>query len=262
MVRHAAHVPSARRIAGASLGGTTLLVLFLTLWLVGRPGARTEEPPAGADAATTTRATATLATTVTTSPTTTEPTPTTDSSTTTTTATTIPTTPTTTTPPLLLESDGLDVVDFGATTEEVVAAVSERLGGADSDSGWVSAQGTFGTCPGNLVRVIRWDSLRAFFGDGPTEFGEDQRHFFYYSQSSVDTDTVIDLRTAAGIGIGDTVRDLTDAYGSSLTIDSTARFGVTFTVDTGDGGLLSGTLTESVETGQVTSIAGGFGCGG
>jgi hypothetical protein len=69
------------------------------------------------------------------------------------------------------------------------------------------------------------------------------------------------VTTSAGIGLGSTVEELDDAYGRRLTIESSSPFGVTFSVSTGGPGLLSGTLTESVPSGQVTSVAGGFGCG-
>lgn len=260
MARHRAQLPTRRRVIAAGLGAATILVLLVSLWQL---GGSTSDQGAALDAAPSTVATtapttlpppSTDPTTTTTSvPSTTRPPETTD--------TTDPPTTTTTLAPLVLEADGLGPVEFGATPEEAIAEVTARLGPASSDSGWVNSRGTFGTCPGNLTRVVRWESLRLFFSDGPTDFGEDVYHFFYYSQSSVETDVVIALRTAAGIGIASTVEELTDAYGNRLTIESTSPFGATFSVADGGPGLLSGTLTESVPEGQVTSLAGGFGCG-
>lgn len=244
-------------MTAAGLGAATVLVLLIALWQLGRP---TSDQPAEA-------AFATTSSTVATTPPTSAPPPTTTPTTTTTPPTTRPpettdTTgvPTTTLAPLVLEGDGLGPVDFGAAPEEAIAEVTARLGPASSDSGWVNSRGVFGTCPGNITRVVRWESLRLFFSDGPTDFGEDGHHLFYYSQSSAEADVVIDLRTAAGIGIGSTVEDLTATYGTRLTIESTSPFGVTFTVSGGPG-LLSGTLTQSVPEGQVSGVAGGFGCG-
>lgn len=239
-------------------------MLLAGVWFV---GAGTADPPAPEAAATSTSATPTTepptssTTTSTTTPTTTTTSVTSTTAVPETTNTTESTTTTTTLAPLLLEADGLDVVDLGASVEEAVAEVSARLGSASSDSGWVNSRGNFGTCPGNVVRLIRWHSLRAFFSDGPTDFGEDTRHFFYYSQSAVETDTILELKTAEGIGMGSTVAELEEAYGSRLRIESTGPFGVTFSIDSPGDGLLSGTLTESIDTGQVTSLAGGFGCG-
>lgn len=233
------------------MGGVLVALLGAGLGIVSTPTGGTEEGTVAAATSTTSSPT-TAATTETTPATTDRPTTTTSTTTTTT---------TTTLPPLVLRGDGLGLVEFGATVEETLEAVGSILGGADADSGWVSATGTFGTCPGSLVRVVRWASLRLFFSDGPTEFGEEMRHFFFYSQSPVETEAVIDLKTEKGIGIGSTVAELRTAYGPDASITSDARFGVTFAIDTGSPGLLSGTLTESIDTGQVTSLAGGFGCG-
>lgn len=257
MARPSARLPTRRRAIAAALGSAIVIVLALALWQLGRgaPG------QVALDTSSTTTSTAPP----TTAPTTASPSTTTAPPTSTAppgpTATPVPPTTTTTLAPLVLEADGLGPISFGATPEDTIAEVSARLGPTTSDSGWVSSRGNFGTCPGNIVRVVRWESLRLFFTDGPTDFGEDIQHFFYYSQSTADTTVVIDLTTSAGIGLGSTVEELNDAYGRRLTIESSSPFGVTFSVSTDGPGLLSGTLTESVPPGQVTSVAGGFGCG-
>lgn len=267
MGRHEASLPRSRRLLSAALGSVTVLILVVGIWNLG-----TYDPAVQAADATTTIATSTPSTvSPTSSPTTPETPPTTrpttiatEPSTTrapSTTATTIPTTTTTTLAPLVLEPDGLGVVDFGAAPDEVISEVSARLGPATSDSGWVNARGNFGTCPGNLVRVTRWESLRLYFGDGPTQFAEEGRHFYYYIQTSAESEVVIDLRTATGIGIGASVESLKEAYPGDLVIESTVPFGATFYVDGDSPGLLSGLLTESVDEGQVSAISGGFGCG-
>jgi hypothetical protein len=175
--------------------------------------------------------------------------------------TTLPATTTTTLAPLVLDAGGLAVVDLGDAYEEAVEGVAARLGAADEDTGWIDASSDFGTCPGTVVRMLRWASLRLLFGDGPTEFGENDYHFFYYSQSSVGTDEVLDLRTAEGIGLDSTVLELKAAFGDALTIESTLQFGVSFFVEPTGLGLLSGTLSDSTDDGMVTSLGGGFGCG-
>lgn len=162
---------------------------------------------------------------------------------------------------MTLGADHLGPIPLGTPYEEVRAAVVERLGEATEDSGWINAQGDFGTCPGTIVRVVRWGSLRLFFGDGPTEFAEEGEHLYYYSQSTVETDTVIDLTTSEGIGVGSTVSDLEAAYADTFVIDSTIPRGITFSVTAPGPGLLSGTLSSSSPDGQVTSLGGGFGCG-
>lgn len=264
-------MPEGRRLGGIVLGSATVLALIVALWALGSDSA--EDQPASVALTTSTstviRSSTSLADT--TSPTTIAPPPTTGATQTTvapdTTGTTAPattespSTTTTTLAPLVLEPDGLEVVDFGAGVEDTVAAVIARLGNATADSGWEAARSQFGTCPGTVVRVIRWQSLRLFFGDGPTEFGEDTRHFFYYNQSTVATGEIVDLATAEDIALGSTVEDLEAAYGDDLSIESTIPFGVTFAVESSGPGLLSGILTASSPDGVVTAIAGGFGCG-
>lgn len=176
--------------------------------------------------------------------------------------TTEPTTTTTTLSPLIMGADGLGAVDLGAGFDEAIEAVTARLGPATEDTGWISASSDFGTCPGTVVRMVRWSSLRLLFSDGPTEFGEESYHFFYYSQSTVGTEEVLHLETAEGAGLDSTVADLKSAYGADLTIESTLRFGVSFFVEPIGPGLLSGTLTDSTDDGAVTALGGGFGCGG
>lgn len=275
-----------RRVTGAVLGGATILTLFVAVLFLERGGGDGPDITVAADDTTTT-VVSTVAgpstvvssppppedtrpvtpTTNTTPPPTSTPTslaattsPTTAPETTST-ETTVPATPVTTLASLTLESDGLAVVEFGQEVSETVEAVQARLGPATSDSGWVAARGEYGVCPGTAVRVIRWESLRLYFTDGPTDFGEEARHFFYYNQSTVGAEVVIDLKTSAGIGIDSTVNELRRAYADRLVVESSIPFGVTFYIEANTPGLLSGILTSSSPDGSVTAISGGFGCG-
>lgn len=269
MTRHRASLPDGRRLGGIVLGSATALALIVALWALGSGSGDDQPAPAALTTSTSEVMRSSTSVAASTGPTTIAPPQTTVAPETT--RTTVPpttespstTTPTTTTTlaPLVLEPDGLRVVDFGTGVEDTVAAVIARLGNATADSGWVAARGQFGTCPGTVVRVIRWQSLRLFFGDGPTDFGEDTRHFFYYNQSTVSTDEVVELATAEDITLGSTVEELEAAYGDDLSIESTIPFGVTFAVESSGPGLLSGILTASSPDGLVTAIAGGFGCG-
>lgn len=263
MGRHSPRLSPEQRIARFALGATTVLILVAALWVMGRGGAAGESRIAAATTVTSSSSPPTTLPSTTETPATTVPTTLTPTTVPTTTlpTTTIEASTTTTLAPLLLRADGLGAVDFGDDTETVIAAVAERLEGASGDSGWVAARGQFGTCPGTVVRVVRWESLRLFFSDGPTEFGEDVRHFFYYSQSTVETDRVLGLATPEGIELGSTVEALEEAYGDQLTIESTISFGVNFVVERPGQSLLSGNLTSSSPDGTVTAIAGGFGCG-
>lgn len=268
MGRHSPRLSPRHRIAGIALGGITVVTLAAGVWLMSSGGVAEDAPLT--EGAAMTFAPSTPSTSVATAPETSMAAstgiPPTTASVTTPPAETAPTAPstlpTTTLAPLTLEPDGLGVVDLGDDYDTVVAAVTTRLGGTSGDSGWVAARGEFGTCPGTVVRVVRWHSLRLFFSDGPTDVAEEGRHFFYYSQSTVDAEDIVDLATPEGIGIGSTVEELQAAYGARLTIESTISFGVNFVVEPPGQGLLSGTLTSSSSDGTITSIGGGFGCGG
>lgn len=267
-------MPTERRLLGSALGVVTVAVLGTLLWfVVNRPEPLFPQPPAtgGFEAAPLTQLSdpepvterpTTVPTSTTRPDTTTTTLSTTTTSTIPTTTSTIPTTTSSTIPPLVLGPDGLGRVGLGDPIDEVRAAVGESLGDPSSDTGWIDSESDFGTCPGTIVRIIRWSSLRLFFSDGPTEYGDEFPHFFYVNNSRTDVDEdVVDVTTAAGIGLGSTVADLRAAYGDDLVVDSTIRFGVTFVVDPDGRGILSGTLSSSSPDGRVTSIAAGFGCG-
>lgn len=265
MGRHLSRLSPRQRITRSALGATTVLMLAAAVWVMGRGSTAGESQLASAATVTSSSSPTSTLPTTTETPVTTSSLPTTLAPTTVPTTslptTTIETSTTTTLAPLILRPDGLGAVDLGDDAETVIAAVVERLEGASGDSGWVAARGQFGTCPGTVVRVVRWDSLRLFFSDGPTEFAEGVRHFFYYSQSTVEAERLLDLATPQGIELGSTVEDLEEAYGDQLTIESTISFGVNFVVDRPGRGLLAGNLTSSSPEGTVTAIAGGFGCG-
>lgn len=259
MTPHRLSDPSYERGPGWMLGASLVVVMIVAVVALGK--GRTPQPTAAPLPSTSTTSTALATTSTTTASTTSSTTLRISTSlapptTTTTLGTTI-----TTLAPLVLEDDGLGVAQFGDGVEETLAVVGARLGSVTADSGWVAARGTFGVCPGTVVRVVRWDSLRLFFSDGPTDFADEGYHFFYYSQSPVETDILLDLTTAAGIGIDSSVADLGTAYRDRLVIESTIPFGVTFYVETDSPGLLSGILSSSSPDGVVTAISGGFGCG-
>lgn len=243
-----------RRVVSIVLGLTVVALLLAGLWpalpdvtdgadlaTMGATESHTSDPPTSFTASTTTT------TTMTTTTTTTVPPPTT------------PATPAST--GLTLRGNGLGVVELGTGVDETLAAVTEVLGRPTGDSGWVGARTRFGTCPGTVVRVVSWDSLRLFFGDGPTEFADQGRHFYYWIQTVAEVERILALTTPEGIGLGSTGGDLRDAYGSRLAIENRIGVDISFMIRTGFGPI-AGTLTDSSPRGQVTSLSGGFGCGG
>ncbi len=251
--------PWQRTLLGV-LGGLAVVVLGIAgiLALQGDDG-----PPAAAP---------TTLTVVTAAPTSTEPSPGTGSPATTlpeeTTTSSSTTTSSTTTPPsrlLTLAGDGLGAVDLGTESEAAIQALSLILGDADEDTGWIDSFSGFGTCPGDVVRGVRWGTLWTLHTDGATDWGRGGfRHIFSYTDSVLISDGSEDLglRTAEGVGVGSTIDQLVQAYGSALDvhyeelIDSWVYF-----IDVPDPGFLWGLLSGSGTGSVVLSVNGGVGCG-
>jgi hypothetical protein len=164
---------------------------------------------------------------------------------------------------LLLQADGLGAVPFGTEAEEAVAAISEALGDPDEDSGWTPSFSGFGTCPGEQVRGLRWATMWVLMTDGATEWRNDGvPHMFTYLNSVFFDSRSIGLLTPEGVGLGDTVEALEDAYGTDLEIafDELVE-GYVFSILVPAPQRLWGGLTGEDDDDLITSIDGGWGCG-
>jgi hypothetical protein len=171
---------------------------------------------------------------------------------------------TTTEPEVFLTPQGIGEVRFGTDPDTTIAQLTELFGDPDEDSDWVDSFSVFGTCPGTEVRVVRWQSLQAFFTDGATEWSpEGIRHFFHYSQSvPVEPDApVISITTEEEIRLGSTVAELEGAYGDDVIIVDDPVFGSTWQVDPPGADFIGGHLTGTTQEDVVTAINGGIGCG-
>ena len=233
----------------------------------------TIDPTSSSSSPTTTptTSTSTTSTTTTTTPTTSSSTTssstTTTSTSTTTTSTTTSTTSTTvaTTIPgsgVVLEGNGLDVAEFGDDPEEAIAALTDALGDPDEDTGWVgSTDSQFGTCPGTVVRGVRWQTLWALFTDGETEWEEDDPHFFAYQHASFfDPSAVMGLVTEEGVGLGSSRAELEDAYGDRVIVGfDQAADAWTFQIDEPPEAI-GGSLTGEAATDVVESMRSAVNC--
>ena len=133
----------------------------------------------------------------------------------------------------------------------------ELLGDPDDDTGWIPSFSAYGTCPGDEVRVVRWQTLEVFFSDGPTDWAPaGVRHFFAYSDSALIDAPVLDLATREGLRIGSTVADVKAFYGDDAVVADDPFFPPSFQFDVPGAGFLWGLVTDVVQ-----SIAGGIGCG-
>ena len=157
-----------------------------------------------------------------------------------------------------------EVLAFGTEAEAALEVLVTTLGPPDEDTGWIPSFSGFGTCPGEQVRVIRWVTLWAYLTDGGTEWRNDGvPHLFSYIYALSPTETrSLDLLTEAGIGLGDTVKALRDAYGDTVEIAYEDFIdGYLYTIDLAPPARLSGGLTGDGNKDLVTSVDGGQGCG-
>ncbi|MFQ5948231.1 MAG: hypothetical protein ACE5KX_05175 [Acidimicrobiia bacterium] len=232
-----------------------LLLLLLLLLLIFRDGDGEPAAETSTTAALAATTTSTFVTTTTTPPTTTSSTSSTSTTSTTTTTTTAPS------PTLLLEPDGLGVVDFGADPATTIAAVTAALGiDPDVDTGLIHFfENPYGTCPMPQVRGVEWGKLVLLFTNrnGPEEFAD----WSYADRFDKPGAGPHDLTTAEGIGLGSTVAELEAAYGASLEIFDSEIFGPVFHVDRLTENALFGTLTGAGPGDAARSLSAGFLCG-
>ena len=163
---------------------------------------------------------------------------------------------------VVLEGDGLDVAEFGDDPEEAIDALTGALGNPDEDTGWVgSSDSQFGTCPGTVVRGVRWQTLWALFTDGETDWEDDDPHFFAYQLASFfDPSADMGLVTEEGIGLGSSRTELENAYGNRVIIGfDQAADGWTFQIDDPPEAIL-GSLTGEAATDVIESMRSAVNC--
>ncbi len=168
---------------------------------------------------------------------------------------------------LLLQPDGLGIVDFGEDPDVATARISELLGPPDEDTGWIDAFSTWGTCPGSQIRVVRWDNLEILHTDAPDTFASYPApgipHFFNWRTPDlflVGAD--IGLSTPEGIGVGSTVAQLGSVYGAAVEILYEDVFDIYFLRLLGDPGTgISGSVSGDQPTDVVQFLEAGATCG-
>jgi hypothetical protein len=209
----------------------------------------------GGDAATTTTATTGAETTTTTAaPTTTT---TTEAPTTTTAA------PTTTTtdpgPQFEFLPDGLGLVSFGATPDEVIAAMTPLFGPPSRDLDWQDEP----LCPGPQNRFMDFGDgmfdLYLMFTTGDLFAPAGTGHFFAYSyQGGVDVPV-----SPPDLTVGTKLSELQALYPGVEVLDDPFVLGqYVFRVqDPGSYEALSGNLSGNSAGSVVLSVRGGIGCG-
>jgi hypothetical protein len=181
-------------------------------------------------------------------------------STTSTTTTTVPPSTTTTVPAgsaLVLRDNGLGSAAFGADPDGVIDYVSSIVGKPTVDSGWIDPL-SLGACPGTEIRTVTYGDLQLFFSDEST-VASGRRHFFSYVYGPPFGATInpAGLATDAGISVGSAVLELRNTYPAAEVFPGDATSPATFSITAG----LTGLLTAAEDTGTITEVQGGFGCG-
>lgn len=230
----------------------TIRVLFVVgmLLVASACTSSTDSTTTTTQVALTSSTTAPSTTTTTVAPTTTT---TTSPETTTTTTTTVPE------PEFGFFVDGLGVVDFGATPDEVAAALEPLFGDPTTDSGWFAEI----LCPGDNHRFYQYGDVlfdfRVLFTDGDL-FRDDGVGHFYTFVYKGETDVPV---SPPELTVGTTVAQLEALYPDVEYSPNPFLQGVTDYRVEGDTefellyGQVSGTDADDV----VESVQGGIGCG-
>lgn len=158
---------------------------------------------------------------------------------------------------LVLRDNSLGNAAFGADPDTVIAIVTGVIGPPTLDSGWMDPL-SLGSCPGTEVRTVTWGDLVLLFSD-ESRVVSGRPHLFAYTYGPAAAGAVEPggLQTDVGVGIGTTVAQLRLAYPNvAITAaDATAPAGFEASP------ALTGLLTSDQDTGVVTEVSGGFGCG-
>jgi hypothetical protein len=118
-----------------------------------------------------------------------------------------------------LQSNGLGIVDFGASPDEVIGLLTGILGEPDSTTTWIESPG-----------CIRWrrtewgEGLWVYITDVATAWGSaDVQHFAAWRAAAPDRSAGFPrLETPSGLAVGDGAARVEEVYGDLAEIDGTA----------------------------------------
>lgn len=162
---------------------------------------------------------------------------------------------------LVLATDGLGEVVFGASPEDTIVTLTPIVGGPDGDTGWIDGtSGIYGRCPGEL-RVINWGSLALFFGPGEGAGLFAYSYGFAYASAEAGVDPRrLDLTTEDGVGLGTSLVEL-ERLASEVAVDGDPAIDVwTFAIDPTAEPHLRGQLTGPDPQDVVLFIETSTGC--
>lgn len=112
---------------------------------------------------------------------------------------------------LTMSSDDIGPLDFGDAGNEVLGRLVSTFGQPTDDTGFIVGNGSFGECPGDSIRVVRWGPLNIITR------GESANHVFVSYRMDLRyggiTSPTTDMMTVSGLRVGDTVGQLEATYG-------------------------------------------------
>ncbi|MEX2323545.1 MAG: hypothetical protein WEA29_07215 [Acidimicrobiia bacterium] len=111
---------------------------------------------------------------------------------------------------LTMQADGIGTLAFGTAGSIVLGRFAATFGPPTDDTGFIVGSGTWGECPGDTIRVVRWGPLNIVSrGEAATTEFVSYRIDLRYGGV---TSEVTDMQTLSGLRVGDTVETLRTIY--------------------------------------------------
>ena len=156
---------------------------------------------------------------------------------------------------LTMSSDDIGPLDFGDAGNDVLGRLVSTFGQPTDDTGFIVGDGSFGECPGDSIRIVRWGPLNI------VTRGEASNHVFASYRMDLRyggiTSPTTDMATVSGLRVGQTVGELEDVY-SEFVIEYIVdqAVGQTFELRASAGGslLLWGPVDSNAPGSLVTGI--------
>jgi len=154
-----------------------------------------------------------------------------------------------------MKAAALGPLNFGDDSDQVLGRLAATYGQPTDDTDFFVGDGTFGECPGDSVRVVRWGPLNIVsVGEaGNAEFVSYRLDLRYGGITSPTTD----IATLSGLRVGDQVGDLQRVYeGYAIEYVVDEDVGLTFELRENAAGdlLLWGPVDSQAEDALVTGI--------
>lgn len=111
---------------------------------------------------------------------------------------------------LTMQADGIGTLAFGTASNTVLGRIAATFGPPTDDTGFIVGSGTWGECPGDTIRVVRWGPLN-LVSRGEAAVAEFVSYRMDLRYGGV-TSEVTDMQTLSGLRVGDTVETLNTIY--------------------------------------------------